>query len=72
MEKVTVHILARTTVQITPDHPGIGNTGEDSSSNTHSITLSSAPADPTTAGTGDTEGMQDIVAAEQVATAAGD
>ena len=71
MEKVTVHILARTTVQITPDHPGIGNTGEDSSSNTHSITLSSAAADPTTAGTGDTEGMEDI-AAEQVATAAGD
>ena len=46
--------------------------GSDSSSNTHSATPSSAPADPNTAGIRDTEGMEDIVAAEQVTTAAGD
>ena len=51
---------------------GIGNTGEDSSSNTRLVTPSSGAAEPTTAGTRDTGGMEDIVAVEQVTTAAGD
>ena len=54
---------------------GIGSTGEDGSSDTHSTTPNRAAADPTIAGTRDTEGMQDIAAAEQVtglSTAAGE